>query len=173
MDRQNKMVKDALNLCKKKSIKWLIHIDCDEILDGDLNEILNLPKNVNTFWMQNYEAVYEDIPTTADSCFKAKYYRNCKKEKCASYINGKGGGRVSADIKITGPHRFESNGKEVELNMKVKHYESCDFNQYIKKYRHLSKGADLTKIPFSYYRESILASGSEEKLKEVFKQYRT
>jgi hypothetical protein len=31
----------------------------------------------------------------------------------------------------------------------------------------------MDSIPFIYYRESILASGSEEKLKEVFKKYRT
>ena len=51
--RQIETVDKVIDLCRQKGIEWLIHIDCDEILEGDLNEIYNLPKNVGTFWMQN------------------------------------------------------------------------------------------------------------------------
>jgi hypothetical protein len=172
-DRQTDTMNKVIQMCKEKGITFLIHIDCDEILSGNINEIMNLPNNVGTFWMQNYEAVYEDIPTESDNCFTAKYYRDCSKEYCASYINGKGGCRVSADgVSANGPHRFKSRLKETQINIIVQHYESCDFNQYIKKYTRLSKDVNLDSIPFDYYKESILANGSTDKLKNIYRQYR-
>jgi len=168
--RQIDTVNKVLKICKEN---FLIHIDCDEVLSGDISEIKNLPEDVTTFWMQNFEAVYNGIPSSSDNCFTAKTLRDCSKTGCASYINGKGGARVKPDVYLHGPHRFASNGKEVKINVRVNHYESCDFDQYLKKYKRLSKEVNMETIPFIYYRESILANGSETKLKEVFKKYRT
>ncbi len=172
MDRQLKMANDALELCKQDGMDWLIQIDCDEILEGNLDEIRNLPESVDTFWMQNFEAVYEDIPGASDNCFKAKYFKDCGKSNsgCVSYVNGKGGGRVST--RSNGCHRFKG-VSEVKINMIVKHFESCDFEQYIKKYQRYQKGVKLDDIPFPYYRESIVAKDDVEKLKGIYKKYRT
>jgi hypothetical protein len=170
--RQTGFTNKILKICKED---WLIHIDSDEILHGNLSEIFSLPENVQTFWMQNVEAVYDDIPTSSDNCFQAIEYRDCSKSGsgCVSYINGKGGGRVVPGVESNGPHRFKSiNGIEVKLKMVVRHYESCDFDQYVKKFSRLSKGAKLNEIPFEYYRDSILANGNVDTLKEVYKQYR-
>jgi hypothetical protein len=173
MDRQLKMANDALKLCPNDGISWLIQIDCDEILEGDINEILSLADNIDTFWMQNHEAVYENIPGDEDNCFTAKKYRDCGKEYCASYINGKGGGRVCDTVESDGCHRFKGKKDQIKLNkIIVKHYESCDFNQYIKKYQRYQKGVNFDDIPFEYYRESIKANGSIDKLKIIYKQYR-
>ena len=169
--RQIDTVNKVLKMCKNNGITWLIHIDCDEVLEGDINEIKNLPNIVDTFWMQNHEAVYDGIPKSTDNCFQAKYYKNCKNEICASYINGKSGGRTINDVKLIGPHRFKGKN-EIKINMIVKHYESCDFDQYIKKYTRLSKGVVLKDIPFAYYRESISAKGNVDKLKKIYKNYR-
>jgi len=172
-DRQTTTMNKVIEMCKQKGITYLVHIDSDEILSGNINEIKDLPKNVGTFWMQNYEAMYPHIPTESDNCFVAKEYRDCSKEYCASYINGKGGCRVSAlGASANGPHRFKSNLDEIQIGVIVKHYESCDFNQYIKKYTRLSKDVNLDDIPFDYYRESIKANGSIDKLKIIYKQYR-
>jgi len=173
-NRQIETVNKVLKMCKKDNINWLIHVDCDEILSGDINEIKSLPKSVGTFWMQNIEAVYDGIPGTSDSCFKAKYYKDCGNvnSNCVSYVNGKGGGRTDPDVNCNGPHRFKSNRNEIKLNIVVKHYESCDFDQYLKKYSRLQKGVNLDTIPFPYYRESIMANGSKDNLKEVYKKYR-
>jgi hypothetical protein len=172
--RQIETVNKVLNMCKQDNIDWLIHIDCDEILSGDINEITSLPESVGTFWMQNIEAVYDGIPGASDSCFKAKYYKDCgdSGSNCVSYVNGKGGGRIRSDVSCNGPHRFKSKGDEVKLNIVVKHYESCDFDQYLKKYSRLKKGVNLETIPFPYYRESIMANGSKDKLEQVYKKYR-
>jgi len=175
MDRQLKMANDALILCKESGISFLIQIDCDEILEGDLNEIRNLPESVDTFWMQNFEAVYASIPTSEDNCFEAKYFKDCGKSDsgCVSYINGKGGCRVTNNTESDGCHRFKGKKKEVKLkNMIVKHFESCDFEQYIKKYQRYQKGVVLKDIPFPYYRESILAKDDTSKLKDIFTKYR-
>ena len=171
MTRQATMVNLALDLAKKDGIEWIIHIDCDEVLDGNLDEIRNLPWNVGAFWMQNYEAVYDKIPKETDSCFSANTFKNCSIEVCASYANGKGGGRVGVS-QAHGPHRFSSNKREVKLDSVIlKHYESCDFDQYIAKYKRLAK-SDTSKIPFSYYKESIQAGGDVGKLEKVYEKYR-
>jgi hypothetical protein len=171
MTRQSQMVDASLNLAKKDGIDWLVHIDCDEVLDGDHTEIRNLPNDVGTFWMQNYEAMYDKIPKTADNCFKAKKFKNCATDVCASYANGKGGGKVGVS-QSHGPHRFKSNQREVQLtSVTVKHFESCDFDQYIAKYKRLAK-SDVSNIPFRYYKESIQAGGDVDKLEKVYEKYR-
>ena len=173
MDRQMKMMEDA-NQKGKNEVDWLIHIDCDEILDGNLKEIIDLPESVDTFWMQNHEAVYSSIPKSKDTCFQAKYFKDCGKPNsgCVSYINGKGGSRVLEGIKVKGPHRYKGMKREVKLNnVIVKHFESCDFDQYITKYQRYQKDVNLESIPFKYYRDSILAKNDLSKLKETFIKY--
>lgn len=171
MGRQSRMVDMSLELCKKDGIDWLIHIDCDEVLEGDLNEIRNLPKGVGTFWMQNYEVMYDKIPTNSDNCFIGSKFVDCSKDVCASYANGKGGGRVAVS-QANGPHRFRSPLKEVKLgSVIVKHFESCDFDQYIAKYKRLAK-SDVSSIPFQYYKESIQADGDVDKLGKIYEKYR-
>ena len=122
--------------------------------------------------MQNHEAVYDGIPKSTDNCFQAKYYKDCGKSdsNCVSYVNGKGGGRAIPGVSSNGCHRFKGK-KEVKLNMIVKHYESCDFDQYIKKYQRYQKGVIIKDIPFPYYRESILAK-DKDSLKKVYQRYR-
>jgi len=171
-DRQNTTVNKVLKMCKNT---FLIHIDSDEILEGNLDEIRNLPDSVGTFWMQNYEAVYKDIPTSENNCFEAQHFKNCgdSDSGCVSYVNGKGGARISAkNVHCAGPHRFVSDLEDIKVTMIVKHFESCDFDQYIKKYTRLSKDVNLESIPFPYYRESIMANGDNSILKSIYTKYR-
>jgi len=170
--RQIDTVNKVIKMCKQT---FLIHIDCDEVLSGNIQTILSLPESIGTFWMQNHEAMYDHVPTETDTCFQAKKFIDCSKERCSSYINGKSGCRVSAPgVTMAGPHRFKSNLKDEYMeDVIVQHYESCDFQQYIKKYQRLAKnGTDLKKIPFQYYRESIEANGDTTKLEEIYKKYR-
>lgn len=170
MSRQTKIANDALEMCTNDTIDWLILIDCDEILEGDLGELCALPSDVGTFWMQNYEAVYDKIPYENDSCFSSSRFKNCSTDDCASYVNGKGGGRVGVS-ESAGCHRFKSSLKEVKVNMIVKHYESCDFGQYVSKYKRLAN-SDVSGIPFQYYRDSIQANGDTNELEKIYKKYR-
>jgi hypothetical protein len=181
--RQVKMVDECLVKAQTdgSNAKWLIHIDADELIDGDLDEIRQQPSNVHTFWMQNEEAKFNKIPEKKDNCFAATKFYDCAKhpDKCVSYGNGKSGARVCEYTSANGPHRCKSSGvnaKEVKLErVKVKHFESCDFDSYKQKFQHLSKQDKSTdNIPFSYYKESIDAvkGGDDEKLAGVFTKYR-
>ena len=179
--RQNKWVDEAFKIAMSDNTptKWLIHIDSDEILQGDLKKVQELPDNVQTFWMQNKEAKFDKIPGEQDNCFSAKKFVNCGKKGsgCVSYVNGKSGGRVDSDVHALGPHRMHSSKESESIkleDLEVEHYESCDFNTYKKKFKNLSVQDKKNDIPFSYYNESIEAAkeNNDDKLQEVFKKYR-
>jgi len=181
--RQNEFVNAAIKEGEKDGIEWLIHIDSDEILDGNLGQINALPTNVRTFWFQNVEAKYASIPRKEDNCFAtAAKYINCSDPNegslCASYRNGKSGGRCKPDVWVNGPHRFYSSlpeNPDPKLNeMVVQHYESCDFDEYKTKYKGLAVQDKSNDIPFPYYIDSILAAktGNARELERVYSQYR-
>lgn len=180
--RQNAWVNEALQLAANDGMDWLIHIDSDEILEGDIDQIRNLPESTRTFWMQNVEAKYKSIPKSHDNCFVAAKFVNCAKpdagESCVSYANGKAGGRCAPDVSSFGPHRFKSNqwgNPDPELKgIVVQHYESCDFEQYKAKYKNLATQDLANDIPFSYYNDSIKAvlEGNDPALERVYTEYR-
>lgn len=180
--RQNKWVNEVLQKAETdgNGIKWLIHIDGDELLHGDLSEVQDLPEEVRTFWMVNKEAKFSRVPKKEDSCFDASKMADCDKKlgSCVSYANGKGGGRVANDVRAIGPHRMKStlekNGGRKLKKLVVHHFESCDFDIYKKKFKQLSVQDKKLDIPFSYYNESIEAAKSEndDELYRVYEKYR-
>jgi hypothetical protein len=182
--RQDKMVNHFLKESQSDGhgVQWIVHMDADELIEGDLDEIRQQPSHVHTFWMQNEEAKYDKIPQKQDNCFRASKFYDCAlyPDKCVSYGNGKGGARVCPQTSSNGPHRCRSNdanAKEVKLEkVKVKHFESCDFDSYKKKFHHLKNQDEKTRkaIPFDYYKESIDAASKndDEQLKHVFTKYR-
>ena len=185
MDRQCAAVDRALKLAAADNIAWLIHIDSDELLSsstGNLDEIRALPSSVRTFYMDNDEAVYADIPRAGDNCFAATEFRDCSQyySDCVSYVNGKSGGRVAPDVSCHGVHRFKSSHhdgndeRERKLStIRLRHYESCDVEMYKKKFRHIAKDPDNDN-PFPYYRDSIAAtlSGDDVAVEAVYRKYR-
>jgi hypothetical protein len=185
--RQQKMVDEGLkNALQRGTVDWLIHIDADELLYGSLDEIISFPPSVRVFWMDNEEAVYDDIPKEGQSCFQASRFRNCQQMakkgdmSCASYANGKAGGRVAPDVRFGGPHRFftslDEGADQIKLSqLKVRHYESCNFDSYKSKFINLVQSDTAMDIPFSYYNESIQAAktGDEDALECVYTKYRT
>ena len=180
--RQNEWVNEAYRLAalENPELKWLIHIDSDEILQGDLNEIEELPEEVRTFWMQNLEARFSKIPSKTDNCFEASKFIDCSKEpkKCVSYGNGKSGGRVAPDVSSFGPHRMKSTIRNSPMpkltKVFVQHYESCDFEIYKKKFKRLAVQDKKLNIPFPYYNESISACNcdDDEELRRIYTKYR-
>jgi hypothetical protein len=180
--RQEKWVNEALKLAAKShpSLQWMIHIDSDELVVGNLAALHQLPDTVRTVWFQNVEAKFRDIPNVEDSCFDAARFVNCAEEpgQCAAYGNGKSAGRIAPDVSAHGPHRFKSD-RGVSADDKVdqilvEHYESCDFDMYKKKFKSLAVQDKKMNIPFSYYNESIDAAktGSDDKLEAVYRKYR-
>jgi hypothetical protein len=181
--RQINMVNDVLKMAaahEKPKLAWLIHVDADELVVGDLNALHRQPHNVRTVWFQNVEAKFPDVPDEEDSCFDAAKFINCAEGGCAAYANGKSAGRVAADVSAHGPHRMKSSmdgarDEKVEA-IQVQHYESCDFDSYKKKFKNLAvqKDKEPSKIPFPYYNESIEAArtGDDGQLEAVYRKYR-
>ena len=182
--RQDNMVDHYLKIAQNdgNNIQWLVHIDCDEILEGDLEEIKNLPDDVHTFWFENKEAKFSKVPEQKDNCFNASKFYKCSEhpDKCVSYGNGKSGAKVCKQTRGNGPHRCKSidpKGKEIKLeNIYVKHYESCDLETYKRKFKRMANQDNNTSndIPFSYYKDSIDAINQKDDtlLKNVFEKYR-
>jgi len=177
--RQHAWVNDALKIARNDGIKWLVHIDADELLSGQMNEILTLPQSVRTFWMQNKEAKFPKVPEKSDDCFSASKVVDCGKNNnsCVAYQNGKGGGRTTSDVEANGCHRLKSNREERSIKLErvfVLHYESCDFDIFKTKFKGLAVQDKKIKIPFPYYNESIAAAkkNDDKKLYEIYQKYR-
>jgi len=177
--RQNNWVNEALKLGRNDGIKWLVHIDADELLSGEISEILNLPTTTRTFWMQNKEAKFAKVPGKKDNCFEASKVVDCGEinNACVAYQNGKSGGRTEIDISAFGPHRMQSSNGIPSVKLKkmfILHYESCDFDIFKNKFKGLSVQNKKVSIPFPYYNESIAAAkkNDEQKLYSIYKKYR-
>jgi hypothetical protein len=177
--RQNNWVNEALKLGRDDGIKWLVHIDADELLSGEISEILNLPPTTRTFWMQNKEAKFAKVPGKKDNCFVASKVVDCgeRNNSCVAYQNGKSGGRTERDVKAHGPHRMISSTGTPDVKLKkvfVLHYESCDFDIFKNKFKGLSVQNKKVPIPFPYYNDSIAAAkkNDEKKLYSIYKKYR-
>jgi len=177
--RQHAWVNEALKTAINDGIKWIVHIDADELLSGQMSEILTLPQSVRTFWMQNKEAKFSKVPGKNDNCFAASRVVNCGKSNnsCVAYQNGKAGGRVATDVEAHGPHRFKSNRENKPTKLRkvfVLHYESCDFDIFKNKFKNLAVQDKKVDIPFPYYNESIAAAkkNDDKKLYEIYQKYR-
>ena len=164
MLRQRVWAAEAIKYAFKDGIDWLVHIDSDELLEcqGSIGDAIvkDAMPQTQTMIMSNVEAVYsEDRITTAQKCFQFETVRDCNQGHCAAYANGKAVGRVTPFLREFGVHRFRyaGPGQDKEVNMtslRVLHFESCNFMQYVGKFLRLS-ASEKRDFPFPYYNESI------------------
>jgi Glycosyl transferase family 2 len=173
IERQIKYVNSTLTRAKQmQDIEWLIHIDADELLHGDISKI-NVPDTIKTIKFENAEAIFDK--KRKDTCFSATNFLRCGKDApCKSYINGKPAGRIhDSSVTLAGPHDFAYNGKiEGEFQHKmpfedlhILHFEGCTFGAWVEKFFHLSK-QDKAEMPFQYYKESIETAKTAHELYE-------
>ena len=178
IDRQvsfvNKILQDKQ---KMKDIDWLIHIDGDELIHGELDTLIHLPNNVKTVKFTNAEAVFKE-PKKRDTCFTATDFLRCDQgAPCKSYVNGKAAGRTNdPNVFLAGCHDFGYKGdvsNEGSSNYKIPfdklhvlHFEGCSFGGWVEKFYHMSKG-DKGDMPFPYYKESIQAT---KKAHDMYKE---
>jgi hypothetical protein len=171
MLRQRAWVTEAIKHALREGINWLVHIDCDELVecDGTIGDAIltDARPDTQTMVMRNVEAVYgQDRLTGKETCFDSKGFKNCDAGLCAAYANGKSVGRVSEHLREFGAHRFryEGPGKDDEVlmqSMHVLHFESCNFRQYVDKFMRLS-ASESRSFPFPYYNESIEVARGEK-----------
>ncbi|NDC95446.1 glycosyltransferase family 2 protein [bacterium] len=168
--RQINFVNKCIHMCNIKGIKWIFHIDADELLHGDLSFLYTLDPQYQLIRMENAEALFDK---NQKHCFHSTQFLRCSlNAPCRSYVNGKGGGRVSSELGIAGPHHFSYKSEYIGdfvyeapfQQLGVLHFDSCSFGAWVEKFHHLGK-QNGDNIPFPYYRESI------ESANQAFKVY--
>jgi len=176
IDRQVKFVNSILRDTQKtRDLDWLIHIDGDELIHGDIDSLMRLSDDVKTVKFINAEAIFKE-PKKRDSCFSATNFLRCDQgAPCKSYVNGKAAGRTNdLNVYLAGCHDFGykgdssgvSNYKMPFETLHVLHFEGCSFGGWVEKFYHMSKG-DKGDMPFPYYKESIVAT---KKAHDMYKE---
>ena len=170
MSRQILNFAHVRDITRNTNLNWLLHIDCDELfyLEGkDLNQIFN--DNYDIIRFKNYEMIPEN--DSYQNCFRegTKFLTN--KTKYIAYSNGKSAVKINSDAIIAGVHGF-TGGRTLESEYgKILHYPSCNFEEYIRKYKILENFEDkwwgLVQIPIKFHLESRDLINSCKNMDEV------
>ena len=140
--RQQLIVEDAMARAEKDGIKYLVHIDSDELLYGPrpVTEVF-ASYSTDAFHIQNSELA----PDRKDykNCFLEGTWFHSDPTKFIAYGNGKGAG-VVGNSKPHGPHNFKGQRvQEVPENeLKVLHYPSCNIEETMKRAKNYGKFKD-------------------------------
>jgi hypothetical protein len=157
MSRQILNFTNVRNYAKLDNVDFLLHIDADELFypeNKDLESIFNNKYDVITF--QNLEM----IPSrdNYENCFKDAINFKINPGIFNAYSNGKSAVKVNSDAIIAGVHDFWGGTKIFSPIGKILHYPSCNFDEYINKYKILGKFDDKwwnsVQIPFKFHTES-------------------
>ena len=157
MSRQILNFAHVRDITRNTNLNWLLHIDCDELfyLEGkDLNQIFN--DNYDIIRFKNYEMIPEN--DNYQNCFRegTKFLTN--KTKYIAYSNGKSAVKINSDAIIAGVHGFMGGRTLESENGKILHYPSCNFEEYIRKYKILENFEDkwwgVVDIPIKFHLES-------------------
>jgi hypothetical protein len=157
MSRQILNFANSRNYAKLDKLNWLLHIDADELFYPESNSLDNIfDNNYSTILFQNYEM----IP-------KKDNYKNCFIEGVNfkinphiynAYANGKSAVNINSTAIIAGVHDFVGGNKLSSTKGKILHYPSCNFDEYVNKYKILGKFGDKwwdsVQIPFKFHTES-------------------
>ncbi len=159
-DRQIEFIDKSIEESLKHTIRWIFHIDCDELIwtkEPLISILTPISKSFDCVHFQNFEAVYPHDNLDNAFVHTDQFFR-ARDGKCLSYANGKSCGRITESLRSHGPHYFT--GKVYEISDRlgaILHFDSPNFNEWYKKFSNLS---DVTpdkfkKIPFKFYRDSI------------------
>ena len=157
MSRQILNFAHVRDIARNTNLNWLLHIDCDELfyLEGnDLNQIFDVDYDMIKF--KNYEMVPEN--DSYQNCFREGTKFKTNKTKYIAYSNGKSALRINSEAIIVGVHGFMG-GRTLKSDYgKILHYPSCNFEEYIRKYKILGKFDDkwwgIVQIPIKFHLES-------------------
>lgn len=172
--RQGVFIQKILPIARSKGIRYLLHIDDDELLYispryhhriAEFVHGLGLDSRTETdIHFHNLEALYpdEDKKSNQQRCFRATTFVHCQTGVCRSYANGKSMGKISdPHVQFNGPHHFTGAMFQVPKDEAcILHFDSCTENRWRTKFQNLADNTsteEITKIPFPYYRESIEA----------------
>ena len=157
MSRQITNFTNVRNYAIKDNITWLLHIDGDELFypqNQTLKSIFN--NDVDSITFQNYEMIPKQ--DNYENCFISGIDFKINPVIFNAYSNGKSAVRVNSPAVIAGVHGFYGGKNYVAQIGKILHYPSCNFDEYINKYKILGKFEDKwwnsVQIPFKFHTES-------------------
>ena len=170
MDRQRIFTNKTIEICNRLGYKWLAHIDCDELLCANNLHFLDLiSDDYQCIVISNYEAVYPNDNLQDPFLGTDKFLSR----NLLAYGNGKSIGRISKNLCLRGPHRF--NGKEYHTNddVVILHFESPNFDKWCEKFsteKNNSLDEKFHDIPFQFYKHSIeiIKSNNQEKIRSYY-----
>lgn len=171
IDRQKIFVEGIKSKLIDLDIKWIIHIDSDELVccSGELKKLLDeVPDNYQTVRFTNYEAVY-DSDTLENVFLETSKFRYGQYR--ISYKNGKSAGRVNDELKVKSPHKFFGNRLYYpEIKISILHYESANFDNWYTKFNQDFDQDKFEEIPFEFYKKSIdvIKSGDKELARQYY-----
>ena len=157
MSRQILNFTNVRNYAKLDNIDWLLHIDADELFYNESTSLDTIFDNkYNVILFQNYEMIPKH--DNYNNCFKEGVNFKINPRIYNAYSNGKSAVNINSNAVIAGVHDFSGGNKLVSQIGKILHYPSCNFNEYINKYKILGKFGDKwwdsVQIPFKFHTES-------------------
>jgi hypothetical protein len=157
MSRQIANFTNVRNYAKKDGIDWLLHIDADELFYPEDKNLVDIFDNLyDTIHFKNYEMI--PIRDDYKNCFRDGINFKINSTIYNAYANGKSSVKVCSNAKIAGVHNFAGSLKLTSNVGKILHYPSCNFNEYINKYKILGKFGDkwwdAVPIPFKFHTQS-------------------
>ncbi len=176
MSRQILNFVNVREYAKSDNIDWLLHIDCDELFypqNYTLIELFN--NNYDIISFRNYEMLPEN--DSYSNCFREGKLFKTNTKKFIAYVNGKSALKVNSLANITGVHGFTGGVEYNSPNGKILHYPSCNFDEYLTKYKILGNFNDKwwgkVAIPIKFHTESRdLINSCEETEEECINKIR-
>jgi hypothetical protein len=143
-DRQLEFVNKIIRLCENKNVRWLFHIDCDELIwvKGDSLKIFldNIDSKYENVSICNFEAVFPSDDLLNPFVQTNKFIR-CKNGRCLSYTNGKSATRITKTTQLTGPHHFNGNTFFASTNQSIiLHFDSATYEIWRSKFSRNDRG---------------------------------
>lgn len=140
--KQDLIVREGLRLAERDGMKYLIHIDSDELLHGPkpASEVF-ARYSAGAFHMQNAEMAPDRMDYT--NCFAEARFFHKNPERFIAYGNGKSAGVVGKSEPY-GPHNFKAEiVKEIPpKELMVLHYPSCNIEETMKRAQNYGKFKD-------------------------------
>ena len=166
MSRQILNVAYITNLLKNNpnnNIKWLLHIDADELFYPDMNDLDSIFDNdYDSIHFENLEMM--PMKDNYENCFREGTHFKMNKMLYVAYTNGKSALNINSNAIISGVHGFVGGSTYNSQIGKILHYPSCNFEEYVNKYKILGKFSDKwwdqIDIPIVFHTESRDIIGS-------------
>lgn len=170
--RQEMAFNEAMRLANTEGIKYLVHIDSDELLWGPRpSQVFQKYPEALSFHMQNDELAPDRMDY--ENCFVEGTKFHSDPRRYTAYGNGKAAGVVGKST-WHGPHYILSENVKEISELRILHYPSCNIKETLKRARQYGNFQDNSAGWSEHHkmtRDALMGCGDdcEEKAREVFK----